>query len=205
MVRGSSPFPGTLWWDEDVGTTDAGAAATTARAVGVLVEGPPLLLHERPLAWHALRALRRAGVEVVRADLPWQAVVARGLPLVVHDPACPLTPAGFLEAMLDRAVSSDRVCVGGRPVTDTIKVAVSGRVGATVDRDGLFEVTAPVVLPASVVAALSAWPDLSDVAALVTGLRTEHLAHLVPAPALARRVDDASDVLLLEAFEELNP
>jgi 2-C-methyl-D-erythritol 4-phosphate cytidylyltransferase len=190
-----------------VSTTDPGGVATPQampRAVGVLAEAAPLLLHGKPIASHALRALRDARVDVVPADLPWKSVLALGLPLVVHDPACPLTPATFIDEMVDRVSASDRVQVGCRPVTDTIKVAISDRVGSTVDRESLFEVTAPVVVPLSVLGALGSWPDLSDVAGLVTGLRVEHVVDLVPAPSLGRRVDDESDVLLLEAFEELD-
>jgi hypothetical protein len=73
-----------------------------------------------------------------------------------------------------------------------------------VNRESLLEVTAPVVVPFSVLGALDSWPDLSDVAGLVTGLRVEHVVELVRAPSLGRRVDDESDVLLLEAFEELD-
>ena len=140
---------------------------------------------------------------MLETDTPWDAVVARGLPLVVHDPACPLTPGAFIAVAVDRAAVTDRVLVGGRPVTDTIKVAVGGRVGETVDRDSLILVTSPVVLPAPVVATLDGWPDLSDLAAWVSRLRIQHLVDFVEAPSLGRRVEDESAVRLLEAIETL--
>ena len=140
-------------------------------------------------------------MELLGNDTPWEAVLGRGVPLVVHDPACPLTPAAFIAVTVDRAAVIDRVMVGSRPVTDTIKIAVSGRVGQTVDRDSLILVTSPVVLPMSVVATLVGWPDLSDLAAWVSRLRMQHLVEFVPAPPLGRRVDDESAVRLLEAIE----
>ncbi len=194
-------------------TTDSAGGSTPADgagalALGVLAEAGPLghlLLHGEPLAAHALRRLRDARVEVLAADTPWASVVARDLPLVVHDPACPMTPAPFISVMVDQARLADRVLVAVRPVTDTVKTVDSGRVGETVDRDSLLMVTSPIVLPASVVAAVDDLPDLSDSAALVGRLRIEHLVDFVPAPTLGRRVEDESAVLLLEAFEELNP
>jgi 2-C-methyl-D-erythritol 4-phosphate cytidylyltransferase len=174
--------------------------------VGVVAEAPGLadaLLHGKPLGSHAWRALRDAGIEVVTPEEPWMSVRARGLPLVVHDAACPLTPAKFIAAQVELATVSDRVQVGCRPVTDTLKTVTAGRVGATVDRDSLVEVAAPIVLPGSFVAVLAAWPDLSDLPALVNRLRRQTLVDLVEAPSLGRRVHDESAVLLLEAFEEL--
>jgi 2-C-methyl-D-erythritol 4-phosphate cytidylyltransferase len=187
---------------------DAPSGADRFRAVGVVVDAVALagvLLYGEPLTAHATRALVASRVEPVTADTPWASVVARGLPLVVHDAACPLTPAWFIAAQVDYAVVLDRVRVGVRPVTDTIKTVAAGRVGATVDRESLVEVAAPVVLPASLVASLGGWPDLTDVPALVGRLRGRALVDLVKAPVLARRVEDASAVRVLEAFAELQP
>ena len=75
-----------------------------------------------------------------------------------------------------------------------------GRVGGTVDRDGLWAVTSPVVLPADVVAELDAWPDADDFTALVSWLRQRFEVRFLEAPALGRRVEDESSVALLEAL-----
>ncbi|HET9860807.1 MAG TPA: hypothetical protein VFQ19_13580, partial [Nocardioidaceae bacterium] len=87
----------------------------------------------------------------------------------------------------------------------TIKTVAAGRVGATVDRESLVEVAAPVVLPASLVASLDGWPGLADLPALLARLRGHALVDLVEAPVLARRVEDASAVRVLEAFADLHP
>jgi len=122
-----------------------------------------------------------------------------GVALVLHDVLCPLTPASFLSRAVDTAVGSERVVVGGRPVVDTIKTVVDGALGQTLDRALLYEVTSPVVLPASAVAALPDWPDTADVAALVNALRDLFEVGLLDAPAGARRVVDDSGLLVLEA------
>lgn len=184
------------------------SGADRVTAVGVVVDPVALagvLLHGEPLTAHASRALVAARVGPVAEGASWSSVVTRGLPLVVHDAACPLTPAWFISAQVDEAAVLDRVRVGVRPVTDTIKTVAAGRVGATVDRESLVEVAAPVVLPASLVASLDGWPDLADIPALVSRLRDQALVDLVEAPVLARRVEDASAVRVLEAFAELHP
>ena len=60
-----------------------------------------------------------------------------GEPFVLHDPLCPMTPPAFIAACVARAVERDRVVVGVRPVTDTVKRVADGVVGETVDRAGL--------------------------------------------------------------------
>ncbi len=187
------------------------SGADRVRAVGVVVDATALagvLLHGEPLTAHAARALVAARIEPVADGTSWESVVARGLPLVVHHAACPLTPASFIAVQVDQAVVLDRARVGVRPVTDTIKTVAAGRVGATVDRESLVEVAAPVVLPASLVASLDGWPGLADLPALVARLRGHalvDLVDLVEAPVLARRVEDASAVRVLEAFADLHP
>lgn len=166
---------------------------------------PDALLYGEPLVAHATRALAAAGVEVAAADTPWATLAGRGVPVVVHDPLCPLTPPGFIAELVEAATASGAVVVGVRPVTDTIKVVSGGVVGETVDREQLVTVTSPVVLPAAVVAALGRSPDLTDLAALVAGLRARFPTTLTEAPSLGRRVDDETGVLLLAAFAELHP
>ena len=162
-----------------------------------------LVLHGEPLASHARRRLVDARVEVLVTHTPWPAVVARQLPLVLHDPLCPLTPAEFLAGAV--AAATGTVVVGSRPVTDTVKTICGGRVGGTVDRDTLVAVLSPVVLPAALVADLDEWPPVEDLAVLVDDLRSRHPVTFLEAPSLGRRVEDESAVLLLEAFEEIHP
>lgn len=177
-----------------------------ALALGVLVDVGPsasLALHGAPLASHARHRLVDARVEVLPTRTSWASVVARDLPLVLHDPLCPLTPAEFLVFAV--ASASSTVVAGSRPVTDTIKTMRAERVGGTVDRDSLVAVTSPVVLPAALVAALDEWPAVEDLVGLVDDLRSRHPVTFLEAPSLGRRVEDESAVLLLEAYDELHP
>jgi 2-C-methyl-D-erythritol 4-phosphate cytidylyltransferase len=125
--------------------------------------------------------------------------VEAGRPFVLHDALCPMTPASFLAECVDRAVELDRVVVGVRPVTDTVKTVEEGSVGRTLDRAGLRAVASPIVLPASVVASVTGLPT-TDFAALVEWLRGAHPIELVEAPPAARRVGTPDDVRLLEAL-----
>lgn len=164
---------------------------------------PFTLLAGEPLVALASWAMEEAGVALVEYHVELGRLEDRHRPLVLHDPLCPLTPASFLQQALTIAVSEDVVVVGVHPVTDTIKVVRDGVVGDTVDRESLWNVTSPVVLPASVVERLQAWPDADDLAALVVRLQTEGPVRFVEAPPLGRRVDDESSVVLLEALAGL--
>lgn len=163
---------------------------------------PFALLHGEALVTIASWALGDAGVDLLDFTATWPQVREVGQPLVLHDPLCPLTPVGFLREAVRRCRVEDAVVVGVRPVTDTIKTVAGDVVGETVDRDSLHTVCSPVVLPASVVAALEDWPDLDDFAALVTTLRERFPVMFLEAPALGRRVEDESAVALLTAFAE---
>jgi 2-C-methyl-D-erythritol 4-phosphate cytidylyltransferase len=180
-------------------------------ALGLVpVEGrgsmPFALLHGESLVAVASWALGEAGVELLDFTTGWEAVQARGVALVVHDPLCPGTPVTFLAEALRVAEADDVVVVGSRPVTDTVKeVDDAGVVGPTHDRDALVEVTSPVVLPARVVAALPALPATDDLADLVAALGEQHELVLLEAPASGRRVADESDVHLLEAMSSTDP
>ncbi|MDI6910964.1 2-C-methyl-D-erythritol 4-phosphate cytidylyltransferase [Nocardioides sp.] len=169
----------------------------------VLVDGrgslPFALIHGEALVACAAWALGEAGVLPIDDGVEWSAVVATGEPLVVHDPLCPMTPPEFVAACVRRAVEDGSVVVGVRPVTDTVTVVADGIVGETVDRDALVSVAAPVVLPASVVAALDGLPS-HDLVELVAALRRDHPVELVEAPPGARRVGSVDDVRLLEAL-----
>lgn len=161
---------------------------------------PFALLDGEPLVSLAATALAAAGVELVDFTVRLVDVRDQERALVVHDPLCPLTPADFLAEALETAEDEDVVVVGVHPVTDTIKSVRAGVVGETVDRDGLWTLTSPVVVPASVVAELDRWPDAGDLTAAVARLRERFEVRFLQAPPLGRRVDDESAVVLLEAL-----
>ena len=192
-------------------TTDGDDVATpgneAARAVGLVPtfgrgDLPLARLHGESLVSLATSALTRAGVASREAEVTSAAVRESGLPVVLHDPLCPLTPASFIRDAI-AAAADGAVVVGVRPVTDTIKTVTGALVGETVDRDSLWTVTSPVVLPAALVSALTNEPDLTDFAALVTSLRERCEVVFVEAPSLGRRIEDGSALLLLEAFAEV--
>lgn len=161
---------------------------------------PFAMLDGEPLVALASFALEDSGVELVDFNVHLADVRDQHRPLVLHDPLCPLTPIAFLREALATALAEDVVVVGVQPVTDTIKTVEAGVVGGTVDREGLWAVTSPVVLPADVVAELDAWPDADDFTALVSWLRQRFEVRFLEAPALGRRVEDESSLALLEAL-----
>jgi 2-C-methyl-D-erythritol 4-phosphate cytidylyltransferase len=191
------------WSDGDVDRYDDLEATVPAMGqVPVTGRGalPFATLDGEPLVALASFALEDAGVELVDFDRGLDDVRGLRRALVLHDPLCPLTPVAFLRAAVAVAVAHDVVTVGVQPVTDTIKATADGLVGQTVDREALWAVTSPVVLPASVVATLDAWPDADDLTALVTRLRAAREVRFLEAPALGRRVEDLSSLALLEAL-----
>lgn len=160
---------------------------------------PYALIHGEALVACAAWALGEAGVRPVDTGTTWEEIALAGEPVVLHDALCPMTPAPFVAACVLRAVTEDVVVVAVRPVTDTVKTLADDTVGETVDREELRALASPVVLPASVVAALPALPSV-HFDELVPALRQHFRVELVPAPAQARRVADADDVALLEAL-----
>ncbi|CAN5633648.1 hypothetical protein BH10ACT10_BH10ACT10_03150 [soil metagenome] len=187
-----------MWDDEDEQRPAAGWVQVEGR--GSL---PYALLHGESLVAVASWALGDAGVELVDFTAGWADVRARETALAVHDPLCPGTPSVFLAEAVATAVENDVVVVGVRPVTDTVKQVEGEVLGATVDRAGLLAVTSPVVLPASVVAALTEPPPAAtfdDLADLVTWLRESHEVLFVQAPPAGRRVLDESDLRMVEAL-----
>lgn len=161
---------------------------------------PFALLDGEPLVALASFALEDAGVDLVDWHVELADLLDRSRPLVIHDPLCPLTPVGFLREALTTAVAEDTVVVGVHPVTDTIKTVEQGLVGDTVDRETLWLVTSPVVLPARLVADLDVWPDTTDLPALVARLRRTVDVRFLQAPPLGRRVEDESALVLLAAL-----
>lgn len=162
---------------------------------------PYALIHGEALVACAAWALGESGVQPVDTGTTWEEIALSGEPVVLHDPLCPMTPADFIAACVLRAATEDVVVVAVRPVTDTVKTVSDGAVGETVDREDLRALASPVVLPASVVAAL---PDLPSVHfdQLVPALREHFTVELVPAPVQARRVTNLDDVALLEALTQ---
>jgi hypothetical protein len=175
-----------------------------ARPLGVVpVDGrgslPFALVHGESLVAAASWALTTAGVTLFDYGVSFAAVQDSGEMLVIHDPLCPLTPVTFLTEAIAECARTGAVVVGVRPVTDTIKERSGERLGATVDRDGLLCVTSPVVLPATVVAALDELPT-DDLAELVAGLTKRFPVRHLPAPALGRRIVDEADLGVLGAL-----
>ena len=173
-------------------------------ALGAVVEQdrgslPFALLHGEALVTCAAWALGDSGVTPVDIGTEWEGLVAAEEPFLLHDALCPMTPASFLAECLLEAVAHDAVVVGVRPVTDTVKHVEDGYVGATVDRASLLAVTSPVVLPASVVAALDHLPS-TDFAALVAYLGERFPVRTREAPPEGRRVGSEEDVRVLEAL-----
>ena len=145
-------------------------------------------------------ALGESGVELVDASVTWSGLVDAGEDVVLHDALCPMTPPAFIVACLEQARASGDVVVGVRPVTDTVKVVDDGRVGETLDRDGLYAVASPLVLPAHVAAQLDRRP-VTDLAQAVADLvAAGHRVAPIPAPPEGRRVASVEDVRLLDAL-----
>ncbi|MFA6297994.1 MAG: 2-C-methyl-D-erythritol 4-phosphate cytidylyltransferase [Nocardioides sp.] len=173
-------------------------------ALGVVIEEgrgslPFALLHGEALVSCAAWALGDSGVTPVDLGTEWAGLVDGGEPFVVHDSLCPMTPASFIASCLVRSVETGAVVVAVRPVTDTVKSVADGFVGETVDREGLWSVCSPIVLPAAVVAALDRLPSL-DFVELARALGERFPVEYVEAPAEARRVGDLDDVALLAAL-----
>jgi 2-C-methyl-D-erythritol 4-phosphate cytidylyltransferase len=160
---------------------------------------PFALVHGESLVATAAWALGEAGVFVVDLGTGWEAVTDAGVPFVLHDALCPMTPPEFLVACVEHALERSAVTVGIRPVTDTVKELREGLVGDTVDRTALLQVVSPVVLPPAVVAALDGVPP-GDFAELVAALAERFPVETLEAPAQARRVADEADLRVLEAL-----
>lgn len=178
------------------------------RPLGVVVERergslPYALLHGEPLVGCAAWAMGEAGIQLLDLGTPWEDVVWADVPLVLHDPLCPMTPPDFLTACVDAALETGHVVAGVRPVTDTVKELVDGPsgalVGATHDRDELVTVCSPLVIPASVVAGLDGYPPADFVEALAA-LRAVAEVELREAPPAARRVAGPDDLIALAAL-----
>jgi len=161
---------------------------------------PYALIHGESLVACASWALGDSGVTPVDFATSWTGIRAGAEPFVLHDVLCPMTPAAFIAACVARAVETDQVVVAFRPVTDTVKtVSPDGFVGATLDRTGLRVVASPIVLPASVVEALTDLPSY-DFVALVEALAARFPIEYVEAPPEARRISSEAELRVLEAL-----
>ncbi len=162
---------------------------------------PFALVHGESLVAAAAWALGEAGIMSYDAagffHRRFAAVREAGLPLVVHDPLCPLAPPGFLAEAVDRSASTGRVVVGFRPVTDTIKRLDGDAYAETLDRSALRSIATPVVIPTDVLAGVTGLEP--DVPALVDRLAGAVQIEWLEAPPLARRVADLDDLAVLEA------
>ncbi len=139
---------------------------------------PFILLHGESLVAVASWAVGHADVELLDFNASWDDVVARELPLLVHDPLCAGAPADFLARAVAHAASTRSVVVG-----------MLGE-----------QVASPVVLPAAVVATLDDWPDLTDLPRWVAQLRERFPLQELAAPEQARRLTGSDDVPALEAL-----
>lgn len=181
-------------------------AGEPERPMGLVVDEdrgslPYRLVHGEALVAAAAWAMGEAEVDLVDVTVPWHVMADLRRALVLHDPLCPMTPPEFIADCARTATARDAVVVGVRPVTDTVKQVADGRLGQTIDRDGLVAVCSPIVLPASVVAALPGRPT-SDFVELVTSLRPSYEIVLVDAPPTARRVASDEDIRVLEALTD---
>ena len=154
--------------------------------------------------------VRRSGARVdVRAGAGWWERLRDADPstgLLVHDALCPLASADFIRGLRRDAADPGASLLAYRPVTDTVKTVQDSRIHGTIDREGLAALVSPAVIaPPVLAAALEAddRPPVDDFARLAAWLRARGRVELVRAPSLARRVDDASAVNLLECVDEL--
>ena len=167
---------------------------------------PFALVHGEALVTTATWALSEAAVLPLDARTSIEGVLDAGLPLVLHDSLCPMTPPDFIAACVRRAVADGVVVAGVRAVTDTVKTlhgnTLGDTLGETVDREALARVVSPVVVPAervSQAAELLADPGV-QLAPLVEALRAGGPVLLLDAPPEAMRVGNLDDVRVLEAL-----
>lgn len=160
---------------------------------------PFALVHGESLIAAASWAVGESGALLFDASVSFDQVRETGLPLLVHEPLCPLAPPDFLAAAAERCRETGQVVVGFRPVTDTVKRRTAETLGETVDRSGLRALATPVVIPAEVLARLDGL-DAADLAGLVAQLAGLGEIVWFEAPPLARRIVDEDDLAVLEAL-----
>jgi hypothetical protein len=211
----------------------AGEAASSALQIAVQVAGrgrlPFELLHGEPLLAHVLQTAgrvgggavvpvvvdgessadevrrvaraARVGVDVVAASAYWSRPAG---PVLLLDALCPLVPTAFVAELAALARTNPGVgLVAFRPVTDTVKSVVGGRVMGTIDRERLGIVTSPIVIPAMALEDGGTAEVPVGASDLVGWLRGRVPVELVRAPSVGRRVEDVASVHLLECVDEI--
>jgi 2-C-methyl-D-erythritol 4-phosphate cytidylyltransferase len=124
--------------------------------------------------------------------------------VLLLDVLCPLLPAAFVGEVQRRVQARPGTAVVGfRPVTDTVKSVVAGRIMGTIDRERLGIVTSPVWVPGEILPAGHALDVPLDVGELVGWLRERCPVELVRSPSVGRRVEDVASVHLLECVDEI--
>lgn len=167
---------------------------------------PPVMVVTGPRQQWIREALAAHSPAVDLAESPGDDARVRGAlvaaeVVIIHDPLCPLVPAGFIRELLARALAGVAV-VGVRPVVDTVKATIDGAVSGTVDRDTLCIVSSPIVLPgARLAAVVDVGSALRDLSSLVQLLRAEGDVELVAAPSASRRIEDRSGLALLASVD----
>lgn len=160
---------------------------------------PFALVHGESLVAAASWAVGESGVRLYDASVTFDQVRAAGLPLLLHDPLCPLAPADMLAEAAALCLRTGTVVVGYRPVTDTVKRRDGDLLGTTVDRSGLRAIATPVVIPAAVLARLDGLAA-ADFPALVAQLALLGEISWIEVPPLARRILGTDDLRVLEAL-----
>jgi 2-C-methyl-D-erythritol 4-phosphate cytidylyltransferase len=166
-------------------TTDPYDVPEAPPALGCVVEEgrgalPFALIHGEALVACASWALGDSGVTPVDLGTEWAGLVDSGEPFVLHDALCPMTPASFITECVEACVDLDAVVVG-----------------SLANPGAHPTVTSPIVLPASVVAALDAPPSL-DFAELVAALQERFPVTFREAPASTARVTSVDEIRALE-------
>lgn len=160
---------------------------------------PFALIHGESLVAAASWAVGESGAQLFDASVEFAQVRESGRPLLLHDPLCPLAPAHFLAAAVERCVETGQTVVGYRPVTDTVKRQDGDVLGATIDRSQLRTVVTPVVIAAEVLSTLESL-DASDFPSLVAELARHGEIAWIEAPAIAARVESQAGLEVLEAL-----
>lgn len=182
------------------------------KALAAAGEHSVLVVVEEADREQVARDVRHSGMsaDVCAGSGWWDGLRAHdlGAGLLVHDALCPLASGDFIRSVRSQALARPEVSLlAFRPVTDTVKTVVDSRIQDTIDREGLAALVSPAaVAPGVLAAALSDDdpPPIDDFGRLVGWLRARGEVALVRAPSLARRVDDATSVNLLECVDELS-
>jgi 2-C-methyl-D-erythritol 4-phosphate cytidylyltransferase len=176
---------------------DLALAAAAERCDGVVAVVPADRVHE-PLAADAVTGgggTRSASVRAGLALVPTAAAI-----VVVHDAARPLAPAAVFDRVIEAVRRGADAAVPGLAVPDTLKrVDGTGRVTATVSRDGLVAVQTPQAFAAEMLRrAHAGGGDATDDAGLVEALGGSVV--VVNGDRLAAKVTDPHDLAVLRAM-----